>query len=88
MNEVIKYEEGDPCAGMYESAEGVWVHIDDYDQLKEKLDYANQVIDQRHAMLDAIRKQLDEARELLTKYGYSTGDIDGRVYAWLERNKG
>ena len=36
---------------------------------------------------DTLRKQLDEARELLTKYGYSTGDIDGRVDAWLERNK-
>ena len=36
---------------------------------------------------DTLRKQLDEARELLEKYGYATGDADGRVDAWLEANK-
>ena len=36
---------------------------------------------------DTLRKQLDEARELLEKYGYATGDADGRVDAWLKVNK-
>lgn len=44
MSEVTRYEEGDPCAGMYESSEGVWVHIDDYDQLKAKLDEARELL--------------------------------------------
>lgn len=95
MSEVIKYEEGDPCAGMYESSEGVWVHIDDYDQLKAKLaaclcasKFAAEIADELKAECDTLRKQLDEARELLMDYGYSTGDLDGRVDAWLERNKG
>ena len=33
---------------------------------------------------DTLRKQLDEARELLKDYGYAAGDLDGRVDAWLE----
>ena len=36
---------------------------------------------------DTLRKQLDEARELLKDYGYAAGDLDGRVDAWLEAHR-
>ena len=72
----------------------------DYDQLKEKLAVTTDCADAYSRMFeevsedrervmaerDTLRKQLDEARELLEKYGYATGDADGRVDAWLEAN--
>ena len=50
---------------------------------------ADSLLDTHTAKLerDTLRKQLDEARELLEKYGYATGDADGRVDAWLKVNK-
>lgn len=76
------------------------VHVSDYYQLKaenERLGYEVEHLgvvglQQVSAMLkaqqesDTLRKQLDEARELLTDYGYATGDLDGRVDAWLAAN--
>ena len=49
MNEVTRYEEGDPCAGMYKSSEGVWVHIDDYDQLKADSEVVADLVESRLA---------------------------------------
>ena len=77
------------------------VKASDYDQLKEKLAVTTDCADAYSRMFeevsedrervmaerDTLRKQLDEARELLEKYGYATGDADGRVDAWLEANK-
>ena len=73
----------------------------DYEQLKEKLAVTTDCADAYSRMFeevsedrervtaerDTLRKQLDEARELLEKYGYATGDADGRVDAWLKVNK-
>jgi len=44
MSEVMKYEEGDPCAGMYASSDGVWVHIDDYDRLRGENDRLHRLL--------------------------------------------
>lgn len=91
MSEVIKYEEGDPCAGMYASSEGVWVHIDDYDQLKAKLaaclcasKFAAEIADELKAECDTLRKQLEEARELLTG---CQSFRDAEINAWLGATK-
>ena len=62
----------------------------DYDQLKAELDRLRDVqilLNTERALVEQLEERMAEARELLEKYGYATGDADGRVDAWLKVNK-
>lgn len=71
MSEVMKYEDGDPCAGMYASSDGVWVHIDDYDRLSGEN--------------DRLRLLVTEFISQIESYGQD--ELYTKANTWLRENK-